>query len=377
VALLAGIWDTTDAIAVPRVADCVVVVLARVGLVAVCMQTACRTFWCWVLGKNSMAKKAIVTDSVKHRTTGFARPAVVDTAPGTPAQTVHDGDTVNVQLDGNLGLRLLGIDTPEISFSLPSGQFAGLEDPRWTAFLSDPWSDQWGAMSTAVPDSLKAFLQAKTGPQAAMTHYEHAVASREEFRKLVEQDMQILQQDPTAFRYYMNFGFEVMDGYGRLLCMLNRNQPNATQPTPRPPTYNLRMLERGRAFPYFIWPNINPWDRPETIEEAVIPPGQAKQLAESDRELRTARAAVKDARRQHLGIFDMMRPLQLEPFELRNLSRRVGASRYLIDLTSASDELLHPLNYSSVPFSEDRLWIPGAYVPLFEKAGWKVPGSPI
>ena len=148
-----------------------------------------------------MAKKAIITDSVKHRTTGFARPAVVDTSPGTPAQTVHDGDTVNVQLDGNLGLRLLGIDTPEISFSLPSGQFAGLEDPRWTAFLSDPWSDQWGPMSTAIPASLKAFLQAKTGPQAAMTHYEHAVASREEFRKLVEQDMQILQQDPATFRY--------------------------------------------------------------------------------------------------------------------------------------------------------------------------------
>ncbi|MEN9557213.1 MAG: hypothetical protein RLZZ232_3499 [Planctomycetota bacterium] len=323
-----------------------------------------------------MAKKAILTDSEKHRTTGFARSGLVDSAPGTPAQTVHDGDTVNVQLDGNLGLRLLGIDTPEISFSLPSGQFAGLDDARWTEFLSNPWSDQWGPMSTGIPPALRAFLQAKVGADAASTHYVHAVASREEFRRLVEQDMQILQQSPETFRYYMNFGFEVMDGYGRLLCMLNRNQPNATQPTPRPPSYNLRMLERGRAFAYFIWPNINPWDRPESVEEAVIPPGQAQQLAETDRELRTARTAVKEARRQHLGIFDAMRPLLLEPFELRNLSRRVGASRYLIDLTSTSDSLIHPLEYNSVPFSEDRLWIPGAYVPLFEKAGWKVPAAP-
>ena len=75
-----------------------------------------------------MAKKAIQTDSEKHRTTGFARSGLMDSAPGTPAQTVHDGDTVNVQLDGNLGLRLLGIDTPEISFSLPAGQFAGFGD---------------------------------------------------------------------------------------------------------------------------------------------------------------------------------------------------------------------------------------------------------
>jgi len=72
----------------------------------------------------------------------------------------------------------------------------------------------------------------------------------------------------------------------------------------------------------------------------------------------------------------MLRPLLLEPFELRNLARRVAASRYLIDLTSDSDTLLHPLNYAEVPFAEDRLWIPGAYVPLFQRSGWKVQAEP-
>lgn len=323
-----------------------------------------------------MAKKAIQSDSERHRTTGFARPADMQDGPGTPAQTVHDGDTVNVRLDGNLAVRLLGIDTPEISFSLPDGKFAGLEDPRWTQFLTTPFSEQWGPLTTPLPPRLQAFLAAKVGPEAAATHHEHAVASREAFRGLVEQDMQIMQQTPATFTYYMNFGFEVTDGYGRLLCMLNRNQPSATQPTPRPPSYNLRMLERGRAFPYFIWPNVNPWDRPETVEEAVIPPGKARELAENDRELKTARAVVRQARQQHLGIFDMLRPLLLEPFELRNLSRRVAASRYLIDLSSDTDTLLHPLNYPDVPFPEDRLWIPGAYVPLFQRSGWKVQAQP-
>jgi hypothetical protein len=53
------------------------------------------------------------------------------------------------------------------------------------------------------------------------------------------------------------------------------------------------------------------------------------------------------------------------------------ASRFLIDLNSDSNELIHPLNYPSVPLPEDRLWIPGAYVPLFEKAGWVCQQAPV
>jgi endonuclease YncB( thermonuclease family) len=331
-----------------------------------------------------MAKKAIQTDSDRNRTTGFARCGEGASGPGTPAQLVHDGDTINVQLDGNLGLRLLGIDTPEISFSLPGAPgaggnpgFAGLDSPRWSEFLASPFADRWGPLASPIPERLRAWLTSRTGPDAAAAHYEHAVASREEFRRQVERDMQVLQQDPKTFRFYMNFGFEIMDGYGRLLCMLNRNQPNATQPTPRPPTYNLRLLERGRAFPYFIWPNVNPWERPETVEEAVIPPGAAKKMADADSELTRARAAVRKARSEHLGIFDSMRPLLLEPFELRGLARRNAASRFLIDLNADSSELIHPLNYPSVPLPEDRLWIPSAYVPLFEKAGWVRQQAPV
>ena len=31
---------------------------------------------------------------------------------GTPGTEVHDGDTINVELDGDLGVRFLGVDTP-------------------------------------------------------------------------------------------------------------------------------------------------------------------------------------------------------------------------------------------------------------------------
>ncbi len=321
---------------------------------------------------------AIRTDSENNRTTGFGRPGLYDNKPGSVKQQVHDGDTLGMQLDGNVGVRLLGIDTPEISFSFPApgASFVGLEDARWNDFLSDPLSDRWGPMQGFVPAALQAWFRTRTGPNSARAHYEHAVAAREEFQQLVSQDMEVMQQTPETFRYYMNFGFEVMDGYGRLLCMVNRNQPNGNVPTRRPPTYNLRMLERGRAFPYFIWPNINPWERPETMDEAVIPPGRAKAMAEADRELKSARGAVREARNRHIGVFDAMNPLLLEPFELRNLCRRVAATRYLIDLTVESDQLIHPLNYTSVPNSEDRLWIPSVYVPLFVEAGWKRQSAP-
>lgn len=331
---------------------------------------------------------AIRTDSENNRTTGFAKPGLFDNRPGTPQRQIHDGDTLSVQLDGNVGVRLLGIDTPEVSFSFPRLQtgnaaasagtsFLGLEDPRWAEFLSDPFHERWGPMTTPLPEPLKIWLRTRCNATQARAHHQHAIAAREEFQQLVISDMKIMQQTETTFSYYMNFGFEIMDGYGRLLCMVNRNQPNATSPTRRPPTYNIRLLERGRAFPYFIWPNVNPWQKPDSIDKAVIPPGQARTMAASDRELKTARTAVREARGRHLGVFDAMNPLLLEPFELRNLARREAAGRFLIDLNSDSDVLIHPLNYPSVPQSEDRLWIPSAYVPLFQEAGWKKQASPV
>ena len=88
------------------------------------------------------------------------------------------------------------------------------------------------------------------------------------------------------------------------------------------------------------------------------------------------RTFVQKAREKHLGVFDAMSPLLLEPFELRFLSRRGLPSRYVIDLSSDSDEMIHPHSYYRVANPEDRMWIPEVYVPFFEKQGWKVPDAP-
>ncbi len=318
--------------------------------------------------------KAIRTDSVNNRTTGLATPGIYNGKPGSVRQQVHDGDTLNVSPKGNVAVRLLGIDTPEVSFAFPSPKlrFVDLGKDEWNQFLSSPFDDRWGAFSTSVPAELKTVIQSKVVGQPGTSHFEHATKATDGFRQMVTDDMRIMGQDLDSFGYYMNFGFEIMDGFGRFLCLINRDQPDRDKPTRRPPTYNMRLLQKGLAFPYFIWPNVNPWDRPDSIMQAVIPPGKAKQMAESDSELVMARGHVKRARANHVGIFDAMDPLLLEPFELRFLSRRELPSRYVIDLTSDSDRLIHPHNYFSVPNSEDRLWLPSIYVPLFEKAGWKV-----
>ena len=319
--------------------------------------------------------KAIRTNSESNQTTGISIPRLYNGKPGTVAQQVHDGDTLSVRPDGDIGVRLLGIDTPEVSFAFPGPKltFVNMSDARWNDYLTTVFdTTKWGEFSAPVSDGLKSWLQAKLVGEPATSHGAHATAATEELRSMITKDMEIMGQDITSFSYYMGFGFELMDGYGRFLCTMNRNQPQRTVPTPRPPTYNMRMLERGLAFPYFIWPNISPWEKPDSIEKAVIPAGEARIMANANADLRSAREHVQKARERHLGIFDAMSPCMLEPFELRFLSRRSPPSRYVIDLASDSNRLIKPENYYAVNHPEDRLWISPLYVPFFEKHGWVV-----
>ena len=201
--------------------------------------------------------KAIRTDSVNNRTTGIALPGLYSGQPGTVAQQVHDGDTLSVRPGGDIGVRLLGIDTPEVSFTFPGPKlsFVTLSNARWNDFLTTVFDSRWGEFSSMVSPGLQSWIESKLVDEPGTVHNLHANAATQDLRAMITKDMEIMGQDLTTFSYYLGFGFEVMDSYGRFLCTINRNQPQRTVPTPRPPTYNMRMLENGRAFPYFIWPN--------------------------------------------------------------------------------------------------------------------------
>jgi endonuclease YncB( thermonuclease family) len=291
---------------------------------------------------------------------------------GTINQQVHDGDTVTSLLDGNVGVRFLGVDAPEVSFTLPGHKgFVRLSNPAWETFLSDPFASSLPAFSPPLSADLQAFVTGRVGAGAAANHARLGTAATGALRELVGGDVAALGQTAATFRFFCAFAHEVMDGFGRLLCFLNRQQPSATDPEPRPRSYNERMLAAGWVTPYFIWPNIDPFRRQGSLLDAVLAPGTANTVAEQPGALQVARQFVREAREQQLGLFAAADPLRLLPFELRFLARRSPPDRWVIDLGRSDDALLAPQDYFQVANPEDRLFIPAGYVPLFVEHGWR------
>jgi hypothetical protein len=135
-----------------------------------------------------------------------------------------------------------------------------------------------------------------------------------------------------------------MDGYGRLLCFLNVNEPDRAR---RPEDYSLRALRAGLAVPYFIWPNIDPFRGTSSILDAVIAPGTANHVADSTPALRRARDFVKQARANGGAntVFDPNNPLRFEAFEVRYLGRRDVPNRAVIDMSRNDNVILQPQHY--------------------------------
>ncbi|UFS97577.1 hypothetical protein [Nocardia huaxiensis] len=294
--------------------------------------------------------------------------------PMSVKQAVHDGDTVTVDPIGNISTRFLGMDTPEVSFSLPANPdaFPHIDSPQWAQFLTDPFAAGLPPFDPPLPPSLEADLRARTGPDCAANHARHAEAAHRALEGFIEKDRTDRGLDLADMRFFLAFAGDVFDRYGRFLTYINIE---VAQHEPRPPTYNERMLAGGWALPYFIWPNINPFRKQSSTVDAVPVPGQPI----SDPSLNRARQAVGAARAARLGVFARQDPLALIPSELRMLARTVGKGaagfrpgpdRWVIDLGAADDTLLPPAHYHEVPLPEDRLFVPVEFVPLFVEKGW-------
>lgn len=294
-----------------------------------------------------------------------------DGTPQSLGDAIPDGDTLGVQLAGTGAVRFLGIDTPEKSFEHPLDGPQRLDGAPWEQFLSDPFAP--GLPAAALEPSLIQHLRARVGPGAAANHHRHAVAGGDALRTLVQSDLTAMAQTPEQFSFFLSFSYEVFDRYGRFLAFINRNQPSATTPGPRPLTYNERMLELGRALPYIIWPNVTPFRDAASAAHAVLAPGTAKRVAEQGA-LKRARDLVMAARAAGAGVFDPADPLRLEAFEIRYLGRGEVPTRAVIDLRSDDDVLLRPQSYIKIPHPEDRLFVPSEFVPLFAARGWRLEG---
>ncbi|MEW6736036.1 MAG: hypothetical protein AB1489_32380 [Acidobacteriota bacterium] len=285
---------------------------------------------------------------------------------GSVKQQVHDGDTINVRAFGNFSVRFAGIDTPEISFTLPGKKtFISISDERWDQFLIDPFDPSLPAFNEPLQQGLVDYLVEHTGVGTATNHYFHALAAQRQLEHEVNNDLVELRQTKEEFAFFLTFATDIMDRYGRMLAYINREQKEP----PRPLDYNGRMLQSGKASPYFIWPNI-PFRKQLTLRESVPEIGTANDIANEEKTLRDSRRWVQEARQQGMGIFNRREPLKLQAFELRFLAQRRVPNRWVIDLSKNDDVLIHPQQYFTVPNVEDRLFVPDDFVPLFLEKGW-------
>ena len=285
--------------------------------------------------------------------------------------SIPDGDTIGVHVQGSGSVRFLGIDTPEKSFELPGQGTRSLDSQQWETYLTDPFLPQFGPFNLDV--SLLSHLRTRIGAGAGVNHRFHGDNAEQALIALVQSDITALGQNPNTFGYFLAFSFEVFDSFGRFLAFINRNQPNATNPGPRPLSYNERMLENGAALPYFIWPNIDPFHATPLLD-AVLAPGTANDVANTTPALSRARNFARQARANGIGVFNPANPLRFEAFEVRFLGRRELPNRAVIDLSRNDNIILRPQSYYRIPNPEDRLFIPPAFVPLFVARGWCLEG---
>ena len=295
---------------------------------------------------------------------------------GSVKQIVHDGDTVNVNLFNNLGVRFLGIDTPEVSFQFPgSSNFVALSNPKWDQLFT---SGQWREGLSLDPGLLLNLAQRiGDGHGVAQNHATLADEGQKALEAIMQADLDKSGKTKEDFALFMAFAHEFLDSYGRLLCYLNSGIENfedpATADTIKRFSYNERQLSNGAAVPYFIWPNIQPFMGKRPFDRENIEPIGFWKLIRGAGKLRAARKAVETARNAGLGIYNPANPLRVMPFELRFLSRKKGPDRFVIDLSNeGSNLLLKPENYYTIENPEDRLHIPPEYLPIFQAYGWEL-----
>ena len=262
---------------------------------------------------------------------------------GSIKQIVHDGDTLNTRLIHNLGVRFLGIDTPEISFQLPgTSSFVNLSDKRWNDFFkSGKWKE-----NLAVGQDLYHYFSniIGNGKNVANNHSEIAKQAETSLVKIIAVDFKRSKRSIKSFTFFMSFANDFLDVYGRLLCYLNSSTDNFKSQKDidevKKLSYNEKQLETGWAAPYFIWPNIQPFLSVRAFSKENVLPKNFWTIIKKAGRLHQARKFVADARIANKGIFSGSNPLKLMPFELRIISRKKSPDRYVIDLRDEGNNVL-------------------------------------
>jgi endonuclease YncB( thermonuclease family) len=291
-------------------------------------------------------------------------------AHGSVKEIVHDGDTVSLNTSFNFSSRFLGIDTPEVSFNIRNDSFIALSNPQWTQFFaSGDWKNDF-PVTPALRNHL--IMRIGDGTKVAPNHAKHAKNAATALEDLIQADLNATGKTKDNFEFFLSFGFEFLDVYGRLLCYLAADEKNFNPPQ-RKLSYNEQQLANGMAVPYFIYPNIQPFLSIDPFDKQNSKPVGFWKNINGAVKLQAARKAVSDARTAKIGVFEAADPLILLPYELRYIARKNahGPDRFVIDLgQNGSNTILKPEKYFKIKNYEDRLFIPKEFVPLLTTNGW-------
>jgi hypothetical protein len=294
---------------------------------------------------------------------------------GTPAQVVHDGDTVGLNTALDFSSRFLGVDAPEISFTIRTrNTFVGIGHAKWTTFWT---SGEW--KNLPIGCALMEHLEGRIGDgtRVAANHERLAKQAEAALTGLIKADIAASGKSLDEFDFFLSFGYEFLDQYGRMLCYLNADRTNFAAPAQANPlSYNERLLASGAVVPYFIFPNLQPFMAGAPFDAESIAPAGFWRRVQGAGKLTAARRAVADARQGAKGVFAANgRGLILLPYELRFIARfgSKGPDRFVIDLGNpGSNTILRPESYFAIANVEDRLFVAKEFVPLFTLNGWQV-----
>lgn len=316
--------------------------------------------------------KALETHGVIKK--GHFKLALWGDGRGTPAQVVHDGDTVGLNTALNFSSRFLGVDAPEISFTIRTKDtFVSVGHDKWKVFWT---SGEW--QNLPIPAPLLAHLSARigNGEAVAANHHKHAKHAEASLTELIKADVVASGKSHDEFQFFLSFGYEFLDQYGRMLCYLNAERSIFPSPSmAHKLSYNERLLATGAALPYFIFPNLQPFMAGRPFDADAIKPAGFWSAVLGAAKLQAARAAVASARSAQVGVFEAADPLIVLPYELRFIARlnSSGPDRFVIDLGQpGSNTLLPPQRYFEIDHVEDRLFVAREFVPLFMLNGWQI-----
>ncbi len=238
--------------------------------------------------------------------------------PPSRLLSISDGDTPEVKM----GLRMLGIDAPELHFPLGSDPVS--QDPVLEAL---PKTAAWAKL----PKDLQHYLLPRL-EKAGTRQKAWGMKAKAAFEAMVAEGLAV--KGTTRRRnLFLACGPEVFDRYGRILAYVGPCVPKAERgDAPPPDTFNLNMLQGGWAAPCIHKENV---PKPKDMALAI--------------------AAVQNARKKKLG-FWAEAGLVLHGYEFRSLCRlAAGEAGFTYSITdartlkAAKPTVLSPVEYIQVP----------------------------